>query len=192
MNIKTNCALSVLTLLAAGCSSMKVTSDQQAGYDFATINTYQWIPGPAEILNEKDTYINEDIQGSLNAELKQIGMDEATEKTDADMHIAYYVKLKEELEYTDMAPQDEPQLSGGFVYNRDKKNWKFEEREPDINVYAVEIGTLTVLAYDAETGERIWRGTLRTKLDRSKPEQHKALIDLAAEKLMSRFPAAKK
>jgi hypothetical protein len=192
MNIKTVFTLFVLTLFAAGCSSMKVTSDQQAGYDFAAINTYQWIPGPAEILNEEDTYINDDIQASLNAELKNAGLNEAAETSVADMQIAYYVKLKEELEYTDMAPQDDRQFSGGFVYNRDRKDWKYEEREPDINVYAVEIGTLTVLAYDAETGERIWRGTLRTKLDRSKQEQHKALIDVAAEKLMSRFPAAKK
>ena len=192
MNIKTIPILFVLALLLSGCNSMRVTSDQQAGYDFSALNTYQWVPAPAETLNKKDTYTNEEIQISINTELKKAGLNEVSKKADTDIQIAYYVKLKEEIEYTDLTPQDEPQFSGGLVYNREKKDWKYEERKPDINVYAVEIGTLTVLAYDAITGERIWRGTLQTQLDRSNPEKHQALIDIATEKLMSLFPATKK
>lgn len=189
MNIKTAFALLALTLFAVGCSTMKVTSERDKTYDFGTVKTFQWIDGPADVLDEEDTYINEDIQQALTTELGKLGMQEASDTTKADMQIAYYVKLKEELEYTDPANSDERQFSGGLVYNRGSKSWNYEEREPDLNVYAVEIGTLTVLAYDAESGERIWRGNLRTKLDRSKPEeQQQALIDAAAEKLMGRFP----
>lgn len=187
MNIKSISALIAMSLLAAGCASMKVTSDKADGYDFSSAKTYRWIPGPEDILNEKDTFINEDIQRALDDGLQKAGL-ENTETT-ADMHVAYYLKLKEQLEYTDTGTHTDRDFTGGFVYNRDSSNWSYQEREPDLNVYAVEIGTLTLLAYDAKTGQRIWRGTLRTKLDRSRPEEEQqALIAAVAEKLMEHFP----
>ncbi len=193
MNIKSAFALLVLTSLATGCSTMKVTSEHDKSYHFGTIQTYQWINGPTDILDEEDTYINEDIRKALNSELAKLGMQQVSDAPKADMQIAYYVKLREELEYTDPAHQDERDFSGGFVYNRNNKNWSYEEREPDLNVYAVEIGTLTVLAYDAKTGKRIWRGNLQTKIDRSQPEeQQQELIRIATEKLLSRFPSTSK
>ncbi len=189
MNIKSAFALLVLTFLATGCSTMKVTSEHDKSFDFSKIQTYQWVNGPTDILDEKDTYINEDIQKALNSELAKLGMQQVSDASKADMQIAYYVKLKEELEYTDPAHRGERDFSGGFVYNRGNSSWSYEEREPDLNVYAVEIGTLSVLAYDAKTGKRIWRGNLQTKIDRSQPkEQQQELIRIAAEKLLSRFP----
>ena len=51
------CALSILV----GCNSMKITTEQAVNSDMTTIKTYQWIPGPIEILDEIDTYINDHI-----------------------------------------------------------------------------------------------------------------------------------
>ncbi len=190
MNIKYTFTLLSLMLLSTACSTMKVSSEYDHHYDFSQIKSFQWIAGPADILNEKDTYINEDIQKALNIELEKLNMQHVSNTSKADMQIAYYVKLREELEYTDSARQDERDFSGGFVFNRDSKNWSYEEREPDINIYAVEIGTLTVLAYDTKSGRRIWRGNLQTKIDRSKPEkEQQERIRTAAEKLLSRFPS---
>lgn len=186
MNIKTILALITASLLA-GCTSLKVTSDKAGDYDFSTVKTYQWVPGPEDILNEKDTYINGDVQRALGSGLQKAGLGEYA--VAPDIHVAYYVKLKEQLEYTDTGTHTDRDFTGGFVYSRDNKNWSYQEREPDLNVYSVEIGTLTVLAYDAENGERIWRGSVHTKLDRSRPEEERlALIDTAVGKLMERFP----
>ena len=168
---------------------MKVTSEHDSRFNFSKIQTYQWVNGPTDILDKEDTYINEDIQKALNSELVKLGMQQVSDASKADMQIAYYVKLKEELEYTDLAHQGERDFSGGFVYNRSNSSWSYEEREPDLNIYAVETGTLSVLAYDAKTGKRIWRGNLQTKIDRSQPkEQQQELIRIAAEKLLNRFP----
>lgn len=191
MKIKSIFALLTLCSVLAGCSTMKVTSERDDGYDFGLIVAYQWIDGPAEILDDADTYINEDIQTALNTELAKRNLREVTDAADAQVQIAYYVKLKEEVEYTAPASRDEPDFAGGFVYSRENSSWKYSEREPDLTVYAVEIGTLTVLVYDIATGERIWKGNLQTKIDRSQsPEQQKKRIQAAAEKLMARFPAA--
>lgn len=190
MNVKPVFPLLITAFLLTGCTSMKVQTELAGDYDFATAKTFTWIPGPAEILNQEDTYINKDIELALGKELGMAGIREVRESDNPDIHMAYYVKLKEELQYTDAGPQTDREFSGGFVYERDSGSWSYQEREPDLNVYAVEIGTLTVLAYDAGTGRRIWRGTLRTKLDRSRPEEEQqALIDTVAEKLMGRFPS---
>jgi len=190
MNIKPAFALLILIILPTACSTMKVTSEHDNTYDFSQIKSFQWIAGPTDVLNEKDTYINEDIQKALTVGFGKLGMQQVSDTTQADVQIAYYVKLREEFEYTDSARQNDREFSGGFVYNRDSSNWSYEEREPDLNIYAVEIGTLTVLTYDAKTGQRIWRGNLQTKIDRSQSEdEQQKSIRIAAEKLLRRFPS---
>lgn len=192
MNIKPIIALVAATTVVAGCSSMKVSSEQAQDYDFSTIKTFLWVDGPEEILNEDDTYINGDIQKALAAEFANLGLQQVTNADSADVRTAYYVKLREEFEYTAPAQREESDFSGGFVYNRDS-NWSYEEREPDLNVYAVEIGTLTVLVYDAKSGRRVWRGNLQTEIDRSKSEEEQQeRIQIAAQKLISRFPGNSK
>lgn len=192
MNIKSISALIAITTIAAGCSSMKVTSERAPDYDFNTTKTFLWVDGPEEVLTEDDTYINEDIQKALTVEFTKLGMQQVTNAVKADVQIAYYVKLREEFEYTAPDHRDEREFSGGFVYNRDS-NWSYEEREPDLNVYAVEIGTLTVLVYDAKTGQRVWRGNLQTKIDRSKSkEEQQERVQIASKKLMERFPGKSK
>ncbi|MCF7817164.1 MAG: DUF4136 domain-containing protein [Kiritimatiellales bacterium] len=193
MNIKSIAALLVLVFFAASCSTMKVTSESDKSYRFDTMHTYQWIDGPAEILNEEDTYTNEDIKKALIHELANHNMRQVGNATEADVQIAYYVKLKEEHQYTDLAQREDGEISGGLVYSRESGSWKLAEREPDLNVYAVEIGTLTVLCYDAKTGQKVWCGTLKTKIDRSQPkERQQERIGIAATKLMDRFPVRAK
>ena len=188
MNIKSVSVWLALTIFVAGCNSMKATSERDKEFDFGRIQTYRWIDGPEEIIGKADTYINEDIQKALNTELVNRGLRQTLEA--ADVQVAYYVKLKEVMEYTDSTSRTEREFSGGFVYSRESKSWNYAEREPDLNIYAIEIGTLTVLMYDTETGKRVWRGNLQTKIDRSLTKDKKeALIRAAAEKLMARLPA---
>lgn len=190
MNIKTTLSLLAALSLLSGCSTMKVTSKHDPDFDFGKIQTYQWIDGPADILGKADTVINEDVQQALDAELAQRGFQSLADSAEVDVQVAHYVKLKEEREYTSSETQDSRDFSGGFVYRRESKSWSYDEREPDLNIYAIEVGTLTVLVYDAKSGKRIWKGTLKTEIDRSQPKNNQqTLIRTAVEKLMKRFPA---
>jgi len=187
MNINPVPALLALTVLATGCNSMKATSEHDREFDFGKIQTYQWINGPEEILDDADTYINEDIQKALDTELANRGLRQTD--ASADVQVAYYIKLQEHQEYAAIGTK-ERDFSGGFVYNRENSNWSYAEREPDLNAYTIETGNLTVLIYDAETGRRVWRGNLKTKIDRSRPEEkQQAHIRAAAKKLIARLPA---
>ena len=189
MKFNTVLALAFATGILSGCSSMKATSEHDREFDFGKIQTYQWIDGPEEILDTADTYINGDIQKALDTELANRGLRQTSDENVADVQVAYYIKLKEHQEYAsiDMSDRD---FSGGFIYSRENSNWGYAERDPDLNAYTVEIGKLTVLIYDADTGKRIWRGNLQTEIDRSRPpDKQQARIRAAAKKLIARLPS---
>jgi len=174
--------------LLSGCAKMKVTSDR-TDYDFSAVKTYEWIPGPADILGEEDTYLSEEIQQALNNQLSAKGWKQVLAASEASIQVAYYVKLAEHKEYANSDPEDQRDFAGGFVYNQGNKNWRYEEREPNLQVYTVETGTLTVLMHDAKSGEQIWRGSLETKLDRTKPmSEQKDALRKVSRALLDKVP----
>jgi hypothetical protein len=184
-------AVLLITSIAAlsGCSTMKVTSEQSDSFDFSQVETYEWVQAPAKILDEDDTYLNEDMHKALNNELSARGWKQVLVSDKADIQVIYYIKLKEHEEYTTPASSGEPRVTGGFTYNQDKGNWGYNDQAPDLNVYTVEVGTLSMLVYNVKTGERVWRGSLQTKLDRSKPiEKQQDMLRKVAQKITGRLP----
>lgn len=188
MNIKTAALLATALSLLAGCSSMKVDSQRIGTYDFANAQTFQWIGAPAEILDEDDTYLSEDMQRALTVAFAARGWTEAGTPEASDLKVSYYIKLKEHQEYTTPAGEEERNFSGGLTFKKDGK-WNYEERQPDRIVYNVEIGTLHLTLTDPATGTAVWTGTLQTKLDRSKPiEKQKEIYRAVAAKLTAKIP----
>jgi hypothetical protein len=188
MNIKSlSIALLSSTLFFAGCNSMKTSFQIDDQYHFANIKTYQWVDGPPQILEKSDTYIISDIQDALDQQLQSKHLEKVSKAQQADIHLAYYLKLKEIKETSSSVDHYPRDFSGGFVRNQD--GWGYEERTPDLNVYTLEEGTLVLLAYDPNTGKRVWSGTLKTKIDRSRPHNERMkIIQAAVKKLLRNFP----
>lgn len=187
MKLKALAPLLLSTSILAGCGTMKATSERNPAYPFSTIKTYRWINDPAKTPDDASPYLTADTLKALDSELAQRGLQSTP--TRADVHATYYIQLKEELEYASSERPGESHFSGGLVYNRKTSQWKYEERKPDLTAYTIEIGTLTLLFRDAKTGDPIWRGTVKEKLDRSLPkEQQLEQIYRATKKLMARFP----
>lgn len=182
--------LALAALLFSGCSKLKVKSDTLSDYDFSNVKTYEWVQAPDEVINEDDTYISENVQIALNNELSGRGWEQVLETDKADIQIIYYVKLAEHEEYTGPANSgEESQLTGGFTYNNSKGSWGYNEGQSDLNVYTIEVGTLTLLIYHADTGEKLWSGTLETRLDRTTPvDKQKEMLAKIAQKIISRIP----
>jgi len=175
------------TIILAGCSSMKVTSEQTGEFDFSQVKTYEWVKAPAKILDEEDTYLNKNMHKALNAELLSRNWKETADK--ADIQIVYYIKLAEYQEYSDIPDTGEPRLTGGFTYNTQSGSWNYNDQQPDLNVYTVEVGTLSLLIYDTKTNNCIWQGTLRTRLDRSTPSKKQwQKFQKVAEKIVRKIP----
>lgn len=177
------------SLLFSGCSLTKVKSDTHSNYDFSRAKTYEWIQAPQKIMNEADTYLSENLQAALNNEFIGKGWERVQDTDKADLEIVYYMKLAEHMEYAGPADSGDPQLTGGFTYSTSKGAWSYSEEQSDLNAYTVEVGTLTLLIYDAETGGKIWTGTLETRLDNSTPlEKRQKAFAKIARKIVARIP----
>ncbi len=181
--------LVALIACVSGCSSMKVSSEKSGDFDFSAVKTYEWVRAPAEILNEDDTVLNEDLHKLLNNQLAGRGWEQVMISDKADTQVVYYIKLSEHEEYTSAARDDESRVTGGFTYDNDKGAWGYKDQAPDLNVYTVETGTLTLLIYDAEANAKVWQGTLQTKLDRGAPlEKQRLMLAEVANKITAKIP----
>ncbi|VGO19841.1 DUF4136 domain-containing protein [Pontiella sulfatireligans] len=186
-----NCAIIASACMLTGCSSLKVTSSSTPGYDFTAIKTYEWVECPEEITKEHHLYINENFKKSLNNELSARGLKQVLDTTEAEVQTTYYITLAEHEEYTGPSSAEESTVTSGFSFNSQNKSWNLKEQESGLNAYTVEIGTLTMLLYDAKSDELVWEGAIKGKIDRTKPlEKQTERIVLYCHELMKHFPAA--
>lgn len=181
--------LALSAFLFTGCSKMKVRSQKTADYNFGNVQTYEWVQAPKNILDAEDTYLNENVQIALNNQLVGRGWTQVLESDKADIQIVYYIKLKEHQEFAGSPQRDETRVTGGFTYDTNKGSWGYNEQGSDLNVYTIEVGTLSLLIYNAKSGEVIWSGTLETRLDRSTPvEKQKKMLNKIARRIASDIP----
>lgn len=181
--------LALSAVLFAGCSSTKVQSSTLTDFDFSRVQTYEWVQAPKKILHESDTYLSENLQTALNDELAGRGWKQVQETDKADLEIVYYMKLQEHTEYAGPAGKGETQLTGGFTYSTSKGSWDYNDGQSDLSAYTIEVGTVTLLIYDAETGDKLWTGTLETRLNRTTPaEKHRKAMEKIARKIAARIP----
>lgn len=189
MKYTTALFLAAATTLLSGCSSMKVTSEEVIDFDYPSAATYQWIPAPNPILEEDDTYLNENVQQALNNALSERGWQQTVETDPADLQVVYYIKLAEQEEYSGPGEKDDTRVTGGFTYNKSSSSWGYNDQNPDLNVYTIDIGTLALLIYDAENGQKIWSGSLETRLDRTTPlDKQPELLRKIARKITAKIP----
>lgn len=181
--------LTLSAILFTGCSSLKVRSQKTSDYDFRNVKTYEWVQAPKKILNEDNTYLHENVQIALNNQLVGRGWTQVLESDKADIQIVYYIKLEEHQEYAGSPQRDDTRVTGGFTYDTNKGAWGYNEQGSDLNIYSVEIGTLFLVIYDAKTGEKLWNGTLETRLDRSTPvEKQKKMLNKIARRIAADIP----
>ena len=68
--------LLILAGLACGCSSIKVTTDYEPGYDFSGLETFAWLPDPPEPSGHAlidSPLFGARVRGAVNAELTRRG-----------------------------------------------------------------------------------------------------------------------
>lgn len=182
----------VLSLLM-GCSSVKVTVEQDRSYNFAGARTYQWIDPPADVMEAEATFKDKTIQTVLNNELAARNMQQVLGSSSADVQVACYVTLSEVEKTMSTAKDSVDAISGGVVLNDQSGRWVHKKHDPELNVYTSEIATITLLVQETRSGNKVWTGSLATELDRSTPlEEQKEQLRGIAHKLMQPFPRALK
>jgi hypothetical protein len=188
MKVSSQSALLAGAALLAGCSRMYIAMQTDPAYDFSRITTYQWIDPPADILEENSTQLDIRLQQALNNELAAQGWMQVLDASNATVQVAYYLEIRTHHEFTGTATGREGDFSGGMVFDRNTREWNYEQRQPDQVVYVVEDGTVHFTMHEPGLGRSIWSATVGTEIDRSKPsEEVEQLFGRIARKLFEKF-----
>jgi hypothetical protein len=183
MKPETFFALLAIQALLSGCANMTASSVCNPSYDFSRVKSYQWIEAPAEFMETGEAYVDLEMQKALNNELAAMGWKQVLDASEATIQAAYCIHIESHKEFSEILSEDGREFSGGMVFNRDRDEWNFEEREPNRIEYEVETGTFHFLLHHAENGEWIWHGTVEAEIDRSLPadERNKLFIQIAGK-----------
>ncbi|OUJ76113.1 DUF4136 domain-containing protein [Hymenobacter crusticola] len=175
-------ALLLLPLLLAACSPTRVIStDAQAGVDFTTYKTYNFLdvtarseatlPGPGGV-----TY---QLKEAVAAQLQRRGYRQAAQP-DMWVNIGVVVQDRVQTRQTDI--RDAPRYIG-------QRNYHWQSQEVVVNQY--EEGTATVELVDAARNERVWSGAVASTITRNSDKLEKR-IEQAMESLFARYPVPPK
>ncbi len=172
-----------------GCTRIKVSSECDPAYRFSRIETYQWIEAPDATIAQNATSLDPDLQKALNNELAAQGWTQVLDPANATVQIASYLKLATHQEAAGRIPDSESEFSGGLVFERNKREWTYEQRDPDQVAYTTETGTLHIMMNDTETGKSIWHASAQATIDRSlTPEKQDELLRRIAHTLFEKLP----
>lgn len=166
--------LAFLAYLVSCGPSISVNHDYDPGYNFANLNTYDWIPvqGVAQVSELKIKR----FQNAVNKELEARGMRLSSENP--DFLIALHGMAQTKVNVTDY----------GYSYGR---YWGMGPRDIDVNTY--QEGTVFLDFVDAKSKELFWRGIGSSVVEPDLPaEKQEQKFTMAASKLLAKFPPAGK
>ncbi len=156
-------------LLNTAAMAQDVTYDYNSSADFASPETYAWVPGT----NLEDEINHSRIVAAVDAQLAAKGLRKVETSVNADLLVAYHVGVNKDLEVT-----------GSYAGYR-------PGRWGSARVQEVMVGMLVVDIIDPKTETVIWRGVATKDLDTdAKPEKREKNINKAAEKLFKNYPPA--
>jgi hypothetical protein len=161
--------------LAAGCSTMSVSSYVQRSTDFRQYHTYSW--GRAEALSTGDPrldnnpFFDERIRAQVEKELALRGF-EKTASPQPDVLVHYHARVAQEV----VARADDLTL--------------LECEDDDCYPTIYEKGTLVIDLVEPGTAKVIWRGWAESNIDGVIDDQTwlEARIDQTIAKILARLP----
>jgi hypothetical protein len=156
-------------LLAAGCSSVSVSTDFDSKADFSKYKTFGWLKekesnGVNDVSGEMHEYIKKAVDQQLTAK----GLMKAT--VNNDLSVVYHAGNKKELEEEEYGYGGWWGAGGGVTIEYEK-------------------GSLVVDLVDRRENKLVWRGTAKAVLSENPSDaEREATIDEAVEKMFKKFP----
>lgn len=166
-----------VVLLAAGCSSVRVSHDFDSQVNFADLRTYSWMAAPespSETIQkelEKNTLVEGRVKRAVNEQLAAKGLRETAQ--DPDFLVAFHTGVQDK---TDIQ-------SWGYGYGY----WGM--RGGGVSTINYQEGTLILDFIDPKTENLIWRGVGKKVVsERTRPEKSEKEISNAVEKILKKYP----
>lgn len=158
-------------LLCGVALAQTVTTTRAAGVTFSKYRTYRWVAIKGQHF---DPSVDAQIKQSIDSQLAARGLTKANDR--ADLDVAYQVAINQEEKW--QAYEDwTTQTTFG------------EQRLPQRKLVTIEIGTLVIDVYDTAAKELVWEGRASKTLNPSSSQKDRQRkLDIAAEKLLAKFP----
>lgn len=172
-------AFAFLAVLAASCSSWRVSSDWDRGADFARLATFAWMPRDPAAPDPLDanSLVRNRVTSSVERELQGKGL----RRTDgpADVLVAYHSSTRDRVEVTTWP---------AWGYGWGRRAWRAPGWGPRIDVSQYTEGSLVVDLVDPATTDLLWRGIVRTVIDDASGSEER--VAAAVHALFESYPPA--
>ena len=179
---------SALAAFIVACgSSIKVTSDYDKDYDFASVKTaeyYGWAENSDQILTRFD---KERIEKAFGEEFTKRGID-FVEKGQADIIVSLYIvtQQKQETRATTTG------MGGGYGYGGyygygPGYGWGGGTSYTTYDTYDYTVGTLLVSVFDAKKEQLVWQSAGVGTIDESDKGREER-IKRAVQYIMAKYP----
>jgi hypothetical protein len=153
--------------LLAGCSGVSVNTDYDREADFASYQTFSWVPGNEEAV--RNPLLLKRVQKMAEGILVEKGYRRIDDADAADMLVGFSGHSKDKVEVWTNDYYSSPAW------------WGYR----DVDVYQYTEGTLVIDVLDGASDQLVWRGT-STGVIEDPPKDEKILQSL--QKVLAKFP----
>ena len=165
-----------VTLTAAGCATMNVSSHMEPNLNTTGYHTFAW--GDPDLLPtgdprlDRDPFFKDHIQGEVERQMALRGVSLADK--DADLQVHYHAVISPRLD----------------VNRVDREHGYCFDESCTGRVFEYEQGTLIIDIIDLKTKRVIWRGWAQEAIEPALKDQDRMAKDIAAavQRMLARFP----
>lgn len=177
-----------LVWVLSSCSSLRVSSDYDAGMDFTTLHSYDWLPAPriksGNPAIQYDSLMEQRVKSAVEVQLTAKGFHREAERP--DVLVTYHAAVEQKVSATYLN-QRYGYGSGWGAGHHDTLHHGYSTPEVIINEYKQ--GTLIIDIVSARDKQLIWRGTASDEiyLGDSAAEREKRVRE-AVQRILALFP----
>lgn len=171
--------LSSILIIAASCSTLKISSDYDKTADFASYKTYGFIVYLENL--PYDPAMSERVLISISNELEARGM----KKSDnPDLFIDVKVRKGQSKTVASYIGDTPDYYGSGYIYT-----WGYGFSTATINFSSYAEGTMFIDIIDARKKQLVWqgRGIAKMDVDRNSQEREKRIAE-AVNKIFAKYP----
>jgi hypothetical protein len=172
--------LTLLVLFGIGCTTIPVAVDFDTGTDFATFQTYAWLPNDADMRTNPRLHndlLDARVRRSMDAALQSRGF-RKVEEAEADFLVTYYLGVESRI--------DVRTVHSTFSYSR--RGWG-GTMGTDTRVRQYDRGTMLIDVLHPGERRLVWRGSASSRVTQTNDlDRRQRQIDQAVESILKRFP----
>ncbi len=184
MKIRIILGVVAIGMLFAGCSGIKVTTDQGKTTDYSKYKTYSflgWQAGSEKLFSPEE---KEWMYAAFDKEFTKRDM--SFVKGGGDMAVSLFLVLNDELSVSGYSSYYGSGAYGGYS----TYGYGYGYRGTSTGSFAkkkTEKGTVIMNVFDEKTGEQIWQGIITSAIKKD-PAKRKGSIPKKVNALMMKFP----